>query len=70
MARIEIAAAVTSVRPSFLPRYSGVRPTISPARNTAITASTRMPYSPAPTPPGATSPSSMFSRVTPPPRPV
>ena len=52
MARIEIAAAVTSCGPSFLPRYSGVRPTISPARNTAITASTRIPYSPAPTPPG------------------
>ena len=50
MARIEIAAAVTSRRPSFLPRYSGVRPTISPARNTAMIASTRMPYSPAPDP--------------------
>ena len=55
----------TSLRPTFLPRYSGVRPTISPARNTAMTASTRIPYSPAPTPPGATSPSSMFSRVDP-----
>ena len=43
MARIETAAAVTSTRPSFLPRYSGVRPTISPARNTAMIASTRMP---------------------------
>ena len=70
MARIETAAAVISTRPSFLPRYSGVRPTISPARNTAMIASTRMPYSPVPTPPGATSPSSMLSSVTAPAPPV
>jgi len=35
-------AMVTSLRPSFLPRYSGVRPTIRPARNTATMANTRM----------------------------
>src|SRR5215470_7320325 len=50
-------ASLISRAPIFLPRYSGVRPTINPATNTVITASTRMPYSPAPTPPGATSPS-------------
>src|SRR5690242_17056325 len=39
--------------PIFLPRYSGVRPTIRPATNTVITASTRIPYRPEPVPPGA-----------------
>ena len=58
---------VISRRPSFLPRYSGVRPTISPATNTAMTASTSIPYSPEPTPPGATSPSIMLTIATPPP---
>ncbi len=61
------AAQVISRRPIFLPRYSGVRPTIRPARNTATTASTSIPYSPAPTPPGDTSPSIMLSITTPPP---
>ena len=41
----------------FLPRYSGVRPIISPAMNTAISAKTSMPYRPEPTPPNTTSPS-------------
>ena len=40
----------------FLPKYSGVRPTISPATNTAIIANTSIPYSPEPTPPNTTSP--------------
>ena len=47
--------------PIFLPRYSGVRPTISPATNTVITARISIPYRPEPVPPGATSPSIMFS---------
>ena len=34
---------VISRRPSLLPRYSGVRPTISPATNTVMTASTSIP---------------------------
>ena len=54
-------ANLISRAPIFLPRYSGVRPTISPATNTVITASTSMPYRPEPTPPGATSPSIMLT---------
>ena len=54
--------------PIFLPRYSGVRPTISPATNTVMTARTSMPYRPEPVPPGATSPSIMLSIVIAPPR--
>ncbi len=41
----------------FLPRYSGVRPTIKPAIKTAMMAKTSMPYNPLPTPPKITSPS-------------
>ena len=41
----------------FLPRYSGVRPIISPAMNTAMIAKISMPYRPVPTPPNTTSPS-------------
>ena len=44
-------------RPSiFLPRYSGVRPTISPAMKTATTTNSSIPYMPEPTPPRTTSP--------------
>src|ERR1700730_10569658 len=50
--------------PIFLPRYSGVRPTINPATNTVITARINMPYRPEPVPPGATSPSIMLNIVT------
>ena len=59
-----------SVGSIFLPRYSGVRPTISPAMKTARIASTRMPYRPEPTPPGETSDSMMFTSTTPPPNGV
>ena len=45
----------------FLPRYSGVRPTMSPAMNTAMMANVSMPYRPAPTPPKITSPNWMLS---------
>ena len=56
--------------PIFLPRYSGVRPTMRPAMNTATTAMTRMPYMPAPTPPGETSPSIMLNMYIMPPSAV
>jgi hypothetical protein len=36
-------ASFTSFACTFLPRYSGVRPTISPATNTASSANTTMP---------------------------
>ena len=45
----------------FLPRYSGVRPTMSPAMNTASRAKISIPYRPAPVPPGDTSPSIMLA---------
>ena len=35
----------------FLPRYSGVRPTINPATNTATMTNASIPYNPEPTPP-------------------
>ena len=60
-------ASFTSRACTFLPRYSGVRPTISPATNTASSANTTMPYSPEPTPPGTTSPSCISSSSTNPP---
>src|ERR1700730_1634474 len=59
-----------SVGRIFLPMYSGVRPTISPATNTVTMASTRMPYMPAPMPPGAISPSAMSITVIAPPNGV
>ncbi len=37
------AAIFISYISIFLPRYSGVRPTMSPAMNTAMMAKTRMP---------------------------
>ena len=59
-----------SVGRIFLPMYSGVRPTISPATNTVTMARTRMPYMPAPIPPGAISPSAMSNSAMPPPNGV
>src|SRR5580692_2223987 len=50
------AAYFISTGRIFLPRYSGVRPTIRPATKTVTMARIRMPYIPAPTPPGAISP--------------
>ena len=41
--RIAMAANLTSRASIFLPRYSGVRPTMSPAMNTATIAKTTMP---------------------------
>ena len=58
---------LTSFCSIFLPRYSGVRPTISPAMNTASMANSSMPYRPEPTPPKITSPSSILIRGTSPP---
>ncbi|KWV86857.1 hypothetical protein PFLmoz3_03594 [Pseudomonas fluorescens] len=54
----------TSLAWSFLPRYSGVRPIIRPARNTAINTLSNMPYMPAPTPPKITSPTIMLTSAT------
>ena len=51
----------------FLPRSSGVRPTISPATNTASSASTRTAYRPPPSPPGLISPSRMPAKAPVPP---
>src|SRR5215467_4843295 len=70
MVRKYSAAYFISVGRIFLPRYSGVRPTISPATNTVTTARMRMPYMPAPMPPGAISPSAMLKIVIPPPNGV
>ena len=49
--RIPIMVSLISLAPIFLPRYSGVRPTISPAMNTATTTNSSIPYMPEPTPP-------------------
>src|SRR5258708_28494771 len=49
--RAPTTASFISRVPIFLPRYSGVRPTISPARNTAMTTSSRTPNRPDPGPP-------------------
>ena len=54
----------------FLPRYSGVWPTIRPAMNTVRITKPIMPYRPQPTPPNTTSPSSISSIGTRPPRGV
>ena len=58
--RIATTAHVASHAWIFLPRYSGVRPTISPAMNTVSSTCIRMPYSPAPTPPNTMQPSMRF----------
>ena len=57
MTKTPRAASFTSLAWIFFPRYSGVRPTINPPMNTAITANSSIPYRPLPTPPGLTSPS-------------
>src|SRR5215813_6696744 len=59
-----------SVGRIFLPMYSGVRPTISPATNTVTMARINRPYMPAPIPPGTISPSAMSSSAMPPPNAV
>ncbi|CFN73425.1 Uncharacterised protein [Bordetella pertussis] len=51
VARITRATICMSRASIFLPRYSGVRPIISPAMNTARMAKASMPYRPEPTPP-------------------
>src|SRR5215469_8111032 len=68
--RMYSAAYFISVGRIFLPMYSGVRPTIRPPTNTVMTASMRMPYRPAPTPPGTTSPIIMLNSAMPPPNGV
>ena len=54
----------TSLPSIFLPRYSGVRPIISPAANTATMANSRMPNRPEPGPPTMTSSSIMLDIIT------
>ena len=54
----------------FLPRYSGVRPTISPARKAASTTASSRPDRPEPIPPNTSSPVIMFAIGTADPRPV
>jgi len=62
-----IDAILISNASIFLPRYSGVRPIIRPATNTATIANMIMPYSPEPTPPNTTSPSCIIHIGTKPP---
>ena len=54
--RIANAVIFISRTSIFLPRYSGVRPIINPAINTASSTNSSMPYRPEPTPPKTTSP--------------
>ena len=58
--RMAITAQAASQAWIFLPRYSGVRPTISPAMNTTSSTCIKMPYNPAPTPPNTMQPSIRF----------
>ena len=50
----------------FLPTYSGVRPTMSPPRNTVTMQNNSIPKSPEPTPPTMTSSTIMFAMSNPP----
>jgi len=58
--RTPIAAQVASHAPSFLPRYSGVRPIINPAMKTVMMTWNSMQYTPQPMPPNMISPIRMF----------
>ena len=60
----QLNAIFTSKAFIFLPRNSGVRPTISPAINTVRIINTIMPYKPEPTPPKIISPSIRLNMVT------
>src|SRR5215470_2394540 len=64
------AAYFISAGRIFLPMYSGVRPTIRPATNTVTMARIKMPYMPAPMPPGAISPRAISNSAMPPPNGV
>jgi hypothetical protein len=65
--RAPTAANLISRASIFLPKYSGVRPTISPATKTAIRIEKSSPYIPEPTPPKITSPTNMLTSGTAPP---
>ncbi|MCY1444153.1 hypothetical protein D9M71_606070 [compost metagenome] len=67
VARMAMDTIFISCASIFLPRYSGVRPIIRPAMNTAMMANTSMPYRPEPTPPKTTSPSCISTMGTAPP---
>ena len=70
MYSVPIATSLISRASIFLPRYSGVRPTIRPARNTVSRTNSSMPYRPEPTPPKITSPVIMLTSGVIPPKPV
>src|ERR1700694_4585465 len=55
-----ITAQVATHASSFLPKYSGVRPIISPAIKTVINTWNNMQYTPQPMPPKKISPTRMF----------
>ena len=67
---VPITTSFISFASTFLPRYSGVRPTISPAMNTVSRTNSSIPYRPEPTPPKITSPVAMLASGTRPPMPV
>src|SRR5215471_15943029 len=71
---MDVNAYMTSVRPCGPGLKIGAWPMwvpiISPATNTVTMARTRMPYIPAPMPPGTISPSAMFIKVMAPPNGV
>ena len=62
-----IVAMRISLGPIFLPKYSGVRPTINPAMNTVRMTKPIMPYKPQPIPPPMISPNPMRMMGTMPP---
>ena len=65
--RMASIAIFTSLASIFLPTYSGVRPTISPATKIERMTNSSMPYMPAPTPPTMISPSCiLISGIMPP----
>ena len=68
--RITIEVSFISWASIFFPRYSGVRPIISPEINTAKIAKINIPYKPVPVPPNTTSPSCIITMGTMPPRGV
>ena len=67
-AKTAIIAIFISYASTFLPRNSGVRPTIRPAIKTVIKTKIIIPYNPEPTPPNMISPSIMLNIETSPDR--
>ena len=65
-----IVTSLMSLGSIFLPRYSGVRPTIRPPMNTASRTNSSIMYNPVPTPPKTDSEYPRLTIGTRPPRPV